>query len=176
MPNDQYISVILVTVGVCMLAAVAGVIVSKAREKGSSAPAGRPTVIKYKNAAYLYMFMAFAVIMSIAVIASVLVPAEFDLPLVATLFVIDAVLIGVCIARMGRLCKISLYENSFEIYMPNAASKPRYEYLDVLSADQNREGDITIKVKDGKEYIIKTMTDADELLKRIADARSKLQN
>lgn len=164
MPNDQYISVILVTVGVCMLAAVAGVIVSKAREKGSSAPAGRPTVIKYKNAAYLYMFMAFAVIMSIAVIASVLVPSEFDLPLVATLFVIDAVLIGVCI------------ENSFEIYMPNAASKPRYEYLDVLSADQNREGDITIKVKDGKEYIIKTMTDADELLKRIADARSKLQN
>ena len=154
MSNNQYIAVILVTVGACMLAATIGAVISKAREKGSSAPAGHPTVIKYKNAAYIYMFMAFAVIMSIAVIASVL--------------------IGVCIARMGRLCKISLYENSFEIYMPNAASKPRYEYLDVLSADQNREGDITIKVKDGKEYTLKTMTDADELLERIADARSKL--
>ena len=174
MSNNQYIAVILVTVGACMLAATIGAVISKAREKGSSAPAGHHTVIKYKIAAYIYMFMAFAVIMSIAVIASVLVPDEFDLPLVATLFVIDAVLIGVCIARMGRLCKISLYENSFEIYMPNAASKPRYEYLDVLSADQNREDDITIKVKDGKEYTLKTMTDADELLERIADARSKL--
>lgn len=46
MSNNQYIAVILVTVGACMLAATIGAVISKAREKGSSAPAGHPTVIK----------------------------------------------------------------------------------------------------------------------------------
>ena len=47
MSNNQYIAVILVTVGACMLAASIGAVLSKGREKGSSAAAGLPTVIKY---------------------------------------------------------------------------------------------------------------------------------
>ena len=46
MSNNQYIAVILVTVGACMLAAAIGAVIGKARGKGPSASAGHPTRIE----------------------------------------------------------------------------------------------------------------------------------
>ena len=40
MSNNQYIAVILVTAGACMLAAAIGAVIGKARGKCPSAPAG----------------------------------------------------------------------------------------------------------------------------------------
>ena len=46
-----------------------------------------------------------------------------------------------------------------------------YKYSDVLSADQNENGDITIKTNDGREFVFKKMCDAKELLERVKEAK-----
>ena len=171
--NNQLLSIMITTGGVCALVGIAGIVASKAREKNSPARSKISATIKCKNVAYFYMVSVLAFIALISGIVAMLASEKINLVLLSVLFVIEIAIFGALAIGMGTLRKILLYENEFEIYMPYSQTKPRYGYADVVSADQNRDGDVTLNTRDGREYTLKRMTDANEMLRRINNANSE---
>lgn len=171
--NGQLLSLMIKVAVVCAIVVAAIVVLIRKRGKILPAQSEISATIKCKNVASLYIVGALAFIASISVIVVMLASGELSLALMSVLFVIEIALLGAVAIGIGTLRKIVLYENELEICMPYSQMKPRYGYADVTSADQNRNGDVTLKTKDGREYTLKRMTDAGELLDRIEKAKNR---
>lgn len=172
MTIEQYVPAMWFIVSVCTLIGLIGIICHKVKGGNFRKPLAQFPEIEYKNAIYIHMFMVYTAIMTFNVFAFATLPEKVNVPLVVVLAVIDVAMIVVYFAFMGKKTNtIILRPDKVEIQPALSLRASMYKYSDVLSADQNENGDITIKTNDGKEFVFKKMCDAKELLERVKKAK-----